>query len=324
MVVHAGVHRTGTTSIQSALHGNAAELAQRGILYPKDPIDGALINHQRLAWDLSEEMVAADLLGDWIESLAQSDAHTVVFSAEDFCRIINLDFLDRFGEDFEIDAIFYLKRQDIWVNSWYNQHVKWPFDARLSRCTPIEFLGHLGDFHWINYFETLERWSRKIGRLRVHARVLESGQIQDPLADLCDFCGVDFDLKISSDERMNESVPAAQIGILRSIGIAQYSPDIRNVIIDAVARAVGPGTTNSYPKAVRRLILDRYTHGNQMVAERYLGRSDRVLFRDVSFPDIDAGDAQRADPQQLLRVARNLIAIAGADAGRSKPDWSAG
>ena len=47
LVLHAGIHRTGTTSLQRLLAKNRAALAAEGIAYP-----GEGQNHQPLAWEL--------------------------------------------------------------------------------------------------------------------------------------------------------------------------------------------------------------------------------------------------------------------------------
>ena len=44
VIIHAGIHRTGTTSLQRCLAGNRAALAARGFCYP-----GTEVHHQSLA-----------------------------------------------------------------------------------------------------------------------------------------------------------------------------------------------------------------------------------------------------------------------------------
>jgi hypothetical protein len=307
LILHAGIHRTGTTSIQQALFYNADSLLRAGILYPKPMDGGDAINHQRLAWDIIEEKVTAQALLDWATLLAQTDAGTVILSAEDFCILKNLDFLNCFKNHFDVEVAIYLRRQDIWVNSWYNQHVKWPFDEKLARGTPQQFLGHLQEFHWLKYFDLVDRWSKAVGKDGLHIGVVEKGQIEDPRADLCDFCGINIVLENYATSRANESMPAGQINILRSLGMARYGPRIRNMIIAAAAKVPDAGDSNVYPRALRRMILDRYTVGNQMVAEQFLGRKDRILFRDRYFPDIASNASFRPDEDRLFCFARNLI-----------------
>ena len=48
--------------------------------------------------------------------------------------------------------------------SWYNQHVKWPFDRQKSRMDPAAFLTTIEDFHWLDYERLLARWSTVLGR----------------------------------------------------------------------------------------------------------------------------------------------------------------
>jgi len=240
-------------------------------------------------------------------SLAQTDARTVILSAEDFCRLKNLGFLNCFKDHFDIEVAIYLRRQDIWVNSWYNQHVKWPFDDKLARGTPQQFLGHLQDFHWLKYYDLVDRWSKAVGKENVHIGILEKGQIEDPCADLCDFCGVNILLENFVGNRANESMPAGQLNILRSVGMARYGARIRTMIMAAAEKVPDTGDANVYPRAIRRMISDRYAVGNQMVAEQFLGRKDRILFRDNYFPDAPSDASFHPDEDQLFCFTRNLI-----------------
>ncbi len=320
LVLHIGVHKTGSTSVQNALAANAGLLARHGILYPKYPAAPAHVtNHNRLAWEIAEGVIDLAKLREWAQSLAQKDAHTLIISAEDFCKLKSLDFLACFEEYFEAEVILYLRRQDSWINSWYNQNVKWPYLRELSACTPDQFLSYLQEFFWIDYFETVERWARTVGKDRMHIRVLERGQIEDPLADMCDLCGVDFVLKRTQQKRANESLPATQLKILQEIGIMKYRPAVRLKIIRAVSEIPVASTKEIYPAPVRRMILQRYAAGNAMLAERYLGRSDGILFRDEHIPDNIAGRENPVQDDLLYQFARNLIEIFVANASVAAP-----
>jgi hypothetical protein len=320
LVLHIGVHKTGSTSVQNALAANAGLLARHGILYPKYPGAPAQVtNHNRLAWEIAEGVIDIAKLREWAESLAQKDARTLIISAEEFCKLKSLEFLACFQEHFEIEVVLYLRRQDSWINSWYNQNVKWPYLRELSGCTPTEFLAHLQEFFWIDYFETVERWAQAVGKDRIHVRVLERGQIEDPLADMCDICGVNFVLKRTQEKRANESLPATQLKILQDIGIMRYKPAVRLKIIRAVSEIPVTTTKEIYPAPLRRMILRRYAAGNAMLAERYLGRSDGILFRDEQIPDNPEGRENPVQNEHLYRFARNLIEVFAANASVVAP-----
>jgi hypothetical protein len=310
LLIHAGVHRTGTTVIQTVLAKNASQLKQRGIFYPQYYNQPDAGNHTRLAWDLNSNKTDEVALRQWAKEISRRRARVVILSAEDFSILKDLWFLDCFLETFDVEAIFYLRRQDDWLNSWYNQHVKWPFDARLCRSTPTEFLAHLDEFHWIRYFDLLERWSAKLGKERVRVRVFEAGQIENPVADFWDLCGVDFPLE--TGYRLNASVPVDQLELLRRLGMLQFSPNVRYQIIRALGELPNSGMYNAFPASIRRLVLDRYTTQNQKVAEQYLGRTDKILFRDLDM----RGNASSAPPSLsddfILSFVRILISIISA------------
>jgi len=315
LIVHIGVHKTGSTSIQHTLFRNTGQMADRGFLYPRFYAGRVnAVNHTSLAWEIEMNKLDHARLRNWAASLAQTDAHTVILSAEDFSRLKSLDFLDCFSDFFEAEVVIYLRRQDSWVSSWYNQHIKWPYVAKFARCTPSEFLRHLEDFYWINYFETVERWGAVVGKDHIHIRILEKGQIQDPIADLCDICGFDFELQQELPHRANESLPAAQLKILRNLGMAQYPPGVRNKIIEAVMRVPVLPSKEVYPIPIRRMILDRYKIGNYKLAEHYLGRKDGILFRESGFSDSPASAENNLEEDQLYCFARNLIDVFSADA----------
>ena len=110
-------------------------------------------------------------------------AGQVVLSGEDFAIHQDLGWLAAVAARVDTRAVFYLRRQDHWVMSWYNQHVKWPFDRAKSRMDPQAFLATLEDFHWLDYERLLGRWSAVLGPERVGVAVLEKGQVEDATAD---------------------------------------------------------------------------------------------------------------------------------------------
>jgi len=317
LLIHAGVHQTGTALIQKMLSNNGGHLAANGVLYPPFGTTTAVgfVNHQRLAWNIQEKKIEYQALKDWAATLTQAEAGTIVLSAQDFCRLLDLSFLDVFLDLFEVEAVFYVRRQDEWVNSWYNLHIKWPFHAKLCRSDPIEFLEHLDEFHWIRYFDTAERWAARIGRERVRVRVLERGQIEDPVADICELAGMGPKLDSKNDrialceEQLNGSLPANQLHMLRRLGTIQYSAAVRAKITNAVRNAGGSANanTNVYRREIRQLIIGHYAPQNEKLAGLYLGRSDGVLFRDNEFPQDPADRNDGMDQRLIYMFIRKII-----------------
>ena len=186
LVIHAGIHRTGSTSLQRTLARNRAALAARGVAYP-----GEGQNHQPLAWSLHRGQSGAEAVLALAAEARAAGAGLAVLSGEDFAIHRDLGWLAAVAAEVETRAVFYLRRQDHWLMSWYNQHVKWPFDPVKSRLDPQAFLAAIDDFYWIDYARLLGRWSAALGEGRVAAAVLETGQVEDVTTDFLARLGID-------------------------------------------------------------------------------------------------------------------------------------
>jgi hypothetical protein len=310
LIIHAGIHRTGTTAVQDALSDCRAQLASRGIAYPIDFTaankPSASVNHLSLAWALKRNQVAPDKVKSWILDTTPPECGTVILSAEDFCTLEDVTFLNSLAEIANIEVVFYLRRQDEWINSWYNQHIRWPFDEVLSNTTPLQFLDHLHRFHWLRYFDVLERWGEAVGRENVRVRVLEPGQVSDVVGDFFELCGAERPAK---EYRRNESSRAEHLELLRRLRLWRYPPSARLAIHNTLDAMPGDRSTNVYPAAIRKMLAQRYGMQNLRVARNYLNRKDGVLFRDTTYPnDIPCIDGTRPlDEALLLRFIEKLL-----------------
>jgi hypothetical protein len=279
LLIHVGVHQAGTASIQKMLSDNASHLAAQGILYP--PFEAApgakVVNHQRLAWKLLDKKVGRDELKGWAASLEKAEAHTLVLSAQDLCRLHDVSFLEAFVGIFDVEMALYVRRQDDWVNAWYNVNVKWPLDAKLCRCDPVEFLKYLDEFHWIRYFDVAERWAKYLGQEHIHVRVMEPGQVEDAVADFCTL-----------------------------VGIRQDPNAVRTKIGNAVRKAGGAAGTNVYSREIRQLIIDQFAVQNQKLAKEFLQRTDAILFRNKDFPAAPP-ERDTQDKKPIIAFIRGII-----------------
>jgi len=319
LIIHAGVHRTGTTAVQHAFSRNRPLLNAYGLAYPRDVADPPAdvpdrraFNHANLVWALNGKRLPLDRVSGWLKRATADGSRTVLLSSEDFSRITDLYFLDRLQEEFEIEIVFYLRRQDDWVNSWYSQVIKDSPNKALNATTPTQFLEFLGNFHWLNYFDLLERWGARVGRDNVKARVFGKGQIDDSVSDLFKYsCGKEPPPEIHAEAsmgRQNESLTAMQVDLLRKLGANRFPERVRKEILAAAREVGGEGTKNHYPRAIRRMILDRYRYQNEKVAEVYLGQKGARLFLDEEFPEEAYGDGpEQLDERALLLFFEKFI-----------------
>ena len=217
--------------------------------------------------------------------------------------------------------------------SWYNQHVKWPFDRAKSRMDPQAFLATLEDFHWLDYERLLGRWSAVLGEERVGVAVLEKGQVEDATADFLARAGIDpAGLELDA-ERANDSLPVHMLEIARHLGLHELKGGKRMRVLNALQEPASPtgrrrrGSSTVYSPEERNRVLARFDASNRAVARRFLGRE--ALFLEPPpgpdapywrFPELSR-DALLDDwVAPVIRRARSAEASAGRTARRRRAE----
>ena len=130
LIVHIGTHKTGTTSIQNTLEQNRALLAEWQVLYPRtdrDPwpdldkhcsVYAAAVNSSSVIKSREYDLLMKEFEG--------SGCHTMILSEEGLSEPKEeiIDFFSTFKEHFDIEIVCYLRRQDLFLESLYNQFVR--------------------------------------------------------------------------------------------------------------------------------------------------------------------------------------------------------
>jgi hypothetical protein len=92
LFVHAGLHKTGTTALQTVLSSASDELRQRGVLYPSTGVNKQFgYGHHNIAWQITRDrrfLSAAGTIDDLANEVAQFDGD-VILSSEDFESVID-------------------------------------------------------------------------------------------------------------------------------------------------------------------------------------------------------------------------------------------
>lgn len=283
--IHFGIHRTGTTSIHSTLVNNLERFKDQGVLYPELDVNH---RHVRTAWQLISKKIDGKVLVDKIKEEATPDTKKIILSSEDFCQLKDPFWLKVLSSNFELTASVYLRRQDLWLESWYNQHIKWPWDKRFSSSTPEFFLSKKNEFYWLDYQWLLSQIEFFIPREKIYVQVMEKSSVKDTTIDFCSAAGIDysnFDIK----KPKNESLSKCQLDVLRLIDLKPLLPRQRSKILKAL-RSLDiiecDGSKTVFNAQQRKNILEDFARSNYAVAQNYFSRSD--LFQEkVLYPDVN-------------------------------------
>lgn len=268
MIFHCGVHRTGSTTVQSVMKKNKGILRSHGILYPS--LFG-LPDHVKIPWWVKNKKITLEELKDEILGQDEDIIETIVISAEDFCILKDVDFLEYFSKYFDVHVALYLKEQSSWIESWYNQHIKWPWERRFSNCDVSYFMDNLDDFYWIDYNETLDKFCSVVGKDNVYVKRLGSKGINDTVTDFIDFCGVDVKF-LHPFKMANESLKASSLEIIRRLNLIDVKGGARHKIIKAVEDLNVEGDRGDkyvLDNKQRKMIHERFKESNNLVSEKY-------------------------------------------------------
>jgi hypothetical protein len=274
--IHFGIHRTGTTSIHKHLSGNLPVLREMGVCYPEM---GVGHRHVKLAWQLLSGKTSPQELLSRLKQEVPADAALVILSSEDFSQIKDTEWLKILADHYDLGASVYLKRQEAWLESWYNQNIRWPWDKRFSSATPEEFLKHIDEYHWIDFRTLLDRIASVVPRERFYVNVIDSAGIRDTVGDLLRYCGID-QARLAPADVANESISAARLEIVRRLDLLKVNPGGRRKILAALARMAveeDDGSRVVFNDEQVTGVLNKYAESNRAVAREYFGRDELFL-----------------------------------------------
>jgi hypothetical protein len=283
LYLHIGSHRTATTSIQKFLLDNFDGMLAQGCLLPyrtgrHNALMGKIFSGRR---DVDE--VCADF--NQIADDKDTDIHQLVVSDEDISMRRDLTPLKGFTDHFDVKIIFSIRRQDLWLESWYFQNIKWQWNPELCHLTFDEFLQKRSQFHWIHYNAYVTHLEEVFGRENILLSVFEKEQQPDgPVNAFCDFIGLGELAKTQSMPHVNASMSAAMVEFVRHLPLDEFEPPIREIFRSALSKVdehklghTGKQSERLLPYTQREQILAEYAEGNVALAQRYFSRDTLFL-----------------------------------------------
>jgi|ETNmetMinimDraft_18_1059904.scaffolds.fasta_scaffold03357_3 hypothetical protein len=302
---HIGSHRTATSALQDYLFRNRDALKAQGYLYPFDCKRHLEVVNAVFARKIRPAQVSQQIL-EQMEAEA-TPLHSVVISDEDICMRKNLTMLGKFRKFFNVKVIYTLRRQDLWLESWHLQNIKWQWDPKYSHCTFEEFLGKRKKFHWIQYDSYVSHLEKIFGTENVLLNIYEKHpDVPDPIEAFCHSIGLEPSEDMVKPARVNESFAPVVSEFMRCLPLDEAPETYRGVLTTACAKlSKGYEVNNRLLSYDRRVeLLDTYAAGNRALAQRYFGRDE--LFREP-LPDRSAPVADMALPEDSYELMQKFV-----------------
>ncbi len=155
--IHCGLHKTGTTALQNALHRNAQTLRSQGILFPAAGIPPGLSGHHNIAWQIARDRRFQPAFGDLkalFREIGKFDGD-VVLSSEDFES--SLRYPERWASlkklanlsGFDTVFIVYFRDPVAYLESLYIENLKHGFgEEYLAVAQRVHDFGRLNLKEW--------------------------------------------------------------------------------------------------------------------------------------------------------------------------------
>jgi hypothetical protein len=285
--VHAGLPKTGTTTIQKWLSENAAALRTQGTYTFQNRRLGhrlaaeAITSDKRrslpdirpvLEWRLEDSLTALR------EAVEDEAIDRVVISSEYFSEadpyLVRQLFAELSLDDVKI--ILVLRRQDRLIEAGYNQSIR-----------AVGLTERIRNPHYhprYDWYLLASLWANAFGRADIVLRLYEDITLGDAPLIFKIFEGVDADLAAFSLEHgdgevANPSLPAALLEMQRLAnlaGVAEMLP-----LLEAASKSRLGGAPFRLDPAVAKRWLDCYGESNRKLAVEFFGREGDLF---------DAGD----------------------------------
>lgn len=320
LVLHIGTRKTGTSSLQFFLRDNRRRLIDLGHLYPESP---GRARHERFGLFLkSDEELKRSI--EWhrqryarpsrfrqsfrqrllreIEESGLSNvllSDEILFESSDFALQRLGRFTRRYAESLRV--VVYLRRQDDYLTSLYQQEVKTGEVRRLDSWVRQE------PTDGYDYHARLRTWRRLVGPTDMVVRRFEPGAWEGGSLHQDFLSAVGINARADELEQTpdrNESLDAESVELLRLLNVYRVENhdavvglvDNREMVKRLVRASDGPSVT--LPESTLDDFMSRWTASNEAVAHEFLGNGTGELFHGPR-KSRNVTTEQRLDPDRL-------------------------
>lgn len=283
LFLHIGQPKTATTTVQSFLAVNREAMIPHGWLYPNSArqyaahhLLGNFFRSDPLHWiKVVDPAQTRDAL---LQEIAETGGENVILSTESLYFAQDLEACARYFEGFDTRIVVFLRRQDEWLDSAYQENLKnGEVDVSAQRYMEIHAPA-------MDYAANVGRWADVFGQDRVIVHPFERGTTkQDIETTFLHLVGAPEGMPLRKITAMNDRLNRDCAAFLTMFE-AKPRVDMHHQIIKdllsgySAAHPDSPDLCFVLTPAERRSLLEATAKGNAEVARKYLGRDDGVLF----------------------------------------------
>lgn len=262
VVLHIGVHKTGTTALQAALADARDDLAEHSVRYPgrRQAHHAAAIAVIGKTWGWTNNGGQRKDLRNFDRLSRQIAAHPgrVIVSSEHWCESpdeVAAQTVAAFGPE-RVQVVITLRNVGNLLSSSYQQYLKYGLKARYEPWLENLFAkddgSRMSPSFWLrNHHDVvIERWARVVGPERVTAIVLENVDRDAMFIAFAQMLGLPAEVLTSRmDLTSNRSMTAQEAELLRRVNVGvkaemnwtQYEQLVRYGVARTIVEGREPG-----------------------------------------------------------------------------------
>lgn len=312
IILHIGMNKTGSTSLQDTLYANRKILLQNNLLYPNTGLKRPATCHYEFSgWfgfghsntgkmpkqNLSQELAKLNA------EIKQSQCSNILISSEFFVLPGNFEAVKCFLSNFKVRIIVYLRRHDDWWVSLYSQAMKSvdnpPWPAGLTGYLDFyqQKFPRIGDYRVL-----LDKWAEVFGSENLIVRPFERAQNQpDLITDFMTAIGfADLPPKMSCPANpANLSLTYGATELLEISKKIDVTERQRNKINRYAFSMKDDSIGRHWLSPQQRIhLIAKYQADYAYIANKYMSRADGRLFVDISVQS----DPEWRPPAQMNTV----------------------
>ena len=256
IVIHIGVHKTGTTAIQTLLSRNTELLNEFGFYYAPT-LPGVWPNHNPLVtafWQSEPPGVGEGCLADL---LARAEGRTVLISSEMLCET-DLD-IERFMSCFgghDVEVIAYIRHPCDILNAAYDEVVRCHSHHWTRSINERPLVYDPGQIDGLNMW--LYRDDIKLTLSPYDPKQWPDGSIYLDFLDLLKVPSTGFDTILG---RVNESLPLGSAEKLRALNATNPTLEQHTAMVEELRRQGSQSDTYPLTAETVKLCLQRMEEG---------------------------------------------------------------
>jgi len=331
LYLHIGLPKTGSSAIQDFCFKNSEVLQKQGVLYPDStlhwsqhvPLAKAILAPLFPAAHFNNHIPSVEL-PDWYNDLAsrcEGNGYQKVVVSSEFLWAApamqsslkyhepteeNFNLLDQaiaayktaFSWFDTVKVIVYLRRQDRWLESFFNQQIKDGFAIPNEQ----EILSMK---NYLLFSKNLNLWEKHFGKENILVRNFANCK-GDVVNDFCNILSLDKDGIVSSpgEKNVNHRLSASAVKSMRLAIENKVEAKTLDLLGDVLrytsSRVTNDGQSGVFSKAFHQEVFSLYEEDNIKLAERYPVCEDFCLLNDS--PPQGGLDSSHSSPEEQIEL----------------------